>query len=141
MGDTPRDAPRPAAADAGAMRAIWSGVIQFGMVALPVRLYGATEEHAVRLHEIHAADGSRVEHRRFCRAENREIPYDEVCARPSTRSVSPYYAGPAGPGAERPHALLVEALARTGVLIVQALLWEDELREPGDLADWYPTLR
>ncbi|MFD4140937.1 hypothetical protein [Streptomyces sp. NPDC058572] len=39
-------------------RAIWSGLIQFGMVALPVRLYGATEEHSVRLHEIHAPDGS-----------------------------------------------------------------------------------
>ncbi|WP_455356925.1 Ku protein [Streptomyces sp. SYSU K217416] len=59
-------------------RAIWSGRIQFGMVVLPVRLYGATEEHSVRLHEIHAPDGSRVEHRRFCRAEGREIPYDEV---------------------------------------------------------------
>ncbi|MEV4334275.1 Ku protein [Streptomyces sp. NPDC049597] len=53
-------------------------MIQFGLVALPVRLYAATEEHPVRLHEIHTADGSRVEHRRFCRAEGREIPYEEA---------------------------------------------------------------
>lgn len=32
----------------------------------------------MRLHEIHVADGSRVEHRRFCKAENREIPYAQV---------------------------------------------------------------
>ncbi|MFI2369825.1 Ku protein [Streptomyces sp. NPDC018833] len=56
------------------MRATWSGVIQFGLVALPVRLYAATEEHPVRLHEIHTVDGSRVEHRRFCRAEGPTSP-------------------------------------------------------------------
>jgi DNA end-binding protein Ku len=182
------------------MRAIWSGVISFGMVALPVRLYAATEEHPVRLHEIHTADGSRVEHRRFCRAEGREIPFEEVgrgFAMPDGRMVAltdedlahlplptkrtievlgfvpgrdidpisyakPYWAGPAGPGADRPYALLVEALARTGcvavakiairsrerlallrprhgVLVLQTLLWEDELREPGDLAPSAPV--
>ncbi|MFF8371865.1 Ku protein [Streptomyces lydicus] len=41
-------------------------------------MYAATEEHAVRLHEIHTADGSRVERRRFCRAEDREVPAGEV---------------------------------------------------------------
>ncbi|MER5226440.1 Ku protein [Streptomyces flaveus] len=45
---------------------------------MPVQLYAATEEHTVRLHEIHTADGSRVQHRRFCAAEDREIPYDQV---------------------------------------------------------------
>ncbi|MGW5431935.1 Ku protein [Streptomyces sp. NPDC004059] len=60
------------------MKAIWSGMIQFGLVALPIRLYAATEEHPVRLHEVHLADGSRVEHRRFCKAEDREIPYEQV---------------------------------------------------------------
>lgn len=41
--------------DAGSMRALWSGVIQFGLVVLPVKLFSATEEHQVRLREIHAA--------------------------------------------------------------------------------------
>ncbi|MET7621776.1 non-homologous end joining protein Ku [Streptomyces sp. NPDC001450] len=182
------------------MRATWSGLIQFGMVALPVRLYAATEEHPVRLHEIHTADGSRVEHRRFCKAENREIPYEEVgrgfamadgrmvpltdedlahLPLPTKRTIEvlgfvpgqdidpisysrPYYAGPDSPGADRPYALLVEALARTGyvgvakiairsrerlallrprhgILILQTLLWEDELRDPGDLAPSAPV--
>jgi DNA end-binding protein Ku len=182
------------------MRATWSGLIQFGMVALPVRLYAATEEHPVRLHEIHTADASRVEHRRFCKAEGREIPYEEVgrgfpmpdgrmvplteedlshLPLPTKRTIEvlgfvpgqdidpisygkPYYAGPGDPGADRPYALLVEALARTGcvavakiairsrerlallrprhgVLVLQTLLWEDELRDPGDLAPSAPV--
>ncbi|MFI6725543.1 Ku protein [Streptomyces atratus] len=73
-----------------------------------------------------------------------------------------YFAGPNGPGADRPYVLLVEALARTGfvgvskiairsrerlallrprhgVLVVQTLLWADELREPGDLAPSAPV--
>jgi DNA end-binding protein Ku len=58
------------------MKVTWSGMIQFGLVALPIRLYAATEEHPVRLHEIHVADGSRVEYRRICKAESREIPYE-----------------------------------------------------------------
>ncbi|MCX4404619.1 MULTISPECIES: Ku protein [unclassified Streptomyces] len=60
------------------MKAMRSGMIQFGLVALPIRLYAATEEHPVRLHEIHVADGSRVEHRRICKAENREISCEQV---------------------------------------------------------------
>ncbi|MFG2525804.1 Ku protein [Streptomyces sp. NPDC048527] len=48
------------------MRALWSGVIQFGLVVLPVKLFSATEEHKVRLREIHAADNGRVQRRRFC---------------------------------------------------------------------------
>ncbi len=182
------------------MRATWSGLIQFGMVVLPCRLFGATEEHSVRLHEIHSADGSRVEHRRFCRAEGREIPPEELgrgFAMPDGRMVPitaedlahlplptkrtievlgfvpaqdvdpisyarPYYVGPDGPGAERPYALLVEALARIGyvgiakiairsrerpavlrprrgVLVLHRLLWEDEVREPGDIAPSAPV--
>ncbi|GGU93367.1 hypothetical protein GCM10010260_30380 [Streptomyces filipinensis] len=58
--------------------ATWSGTIAFGMVAIPIQLYAATEEHTMRLPEIHTADGSRVRHRRFCAAEGRKIPYSEV---------------------------------------------------------------
>jgi DNA end-binding protein Ku len=41
-------------------------MISFGMVAIPVQLFAATEAHTVRLCVIDAADGSRVQHRRFC---------------------------------------------------------------------------
>ncbi|MFG2525805.1 Ku protein [Streptomyces sp. NPDC048527] len=70
-------------------------------------------------------------------------------------------SGPDGPPADRPYALLVEALARTGqvgvckvavrsrerivlrprhgILILQTLLWQDELRDPGDLTPPAPV--
>ncbi|MER5615863.1 Ku protein [Streptomyces sp. NPDC002215] len=73
-----------------------------------------------------------------------------------------YYAAPDGPAADRPYVLLTEVLARTGyvglckiaigrrerlavlrprhgVLVCQTLLWQDELRDPGDLAPSTPV--
>jgi hypothetical protein len=40
------------------MKAAWSGMIRLALVTLPIRLYAATEERPVRLHEIHVSDGS-----------------------------------------------------------------------------------
>ena len=34
----------PSAGDHGRMQSIWKGAISFGLVSIPVRLYGATEE-------------------------------------------------------------------------------------------------
>ena len=41
------------------MRAIWKGAISFGLVTVPVRVYSATEDHDVPLHQVHDADGGR----------------------------------------------------------------------------------
>jgi DNA end-binding protein Ku len=57
---------------------VWSGTIAISLITLPVQLYAATEERRVGLREIHAADGGRVRHRRWCEAEAKEIPYAEV---------------------------------------------------------------
>jgi DNA end-binding protein Ku len=73
-----------------------------------------------------------------------------------------YFAGPAGEVAQRPYALLVSALARTGrfglakfadrtrerlavlrphrdILVVHALRWPQEISEPGDMASIAPV--
>ncbi len=42
------------------MRSIWNGVISFGLVTIPVRLYTATESHDVNFHLIHKTDGART---------------------------------------------------------------------------------
>jgi DNA end-binding protein Ku len=60
------------------MRATWKGAISFGLVTIPVQLFTAVQEHDVPLHQVHEADGSRVRMRRFCEAENREVPYAEI---------------------------------------------------------------
>jgi DNA end-binding protein Ku len=59
-------------------RSLWNGTVSFGLVNVPVKLYSATESKTVHFHEVHAEDGARVEHRRFCAKEDREVPYEEV---------------------------------------------------------------
>jgi DNA end-binding protein Ku len=60
------------------MRAIWKGAITFGLVNVPIKLYSATESKTVHFNEVHAKDGARIEHRRICPKEDREVDYDEV---------------------------------------------------------------
>src|SRR3954470_7088107 len=61
-----------------APRSIWNGTITFGLVNVPIKLYSATESKTVHFNEVHAKDGARIEHRRICPKEEKEIPYKEV---------------------------------------------------------------
>lgn len=60
------------------VRSIWNGVISFGLVTIPVRLYTATESHDVSFHLIHKTDGARLKMVRWCPVENKEVPWEEV---------------------------------------------------------------
>jgi DNA end-binding protein Ku len=59
-------------------RSLWNGTIVFGAVAVPVKLHTAIDAGGVHFHEVHLDDGSRIEHRRFCSKEDKEVPRDEV---------------------------------------------------------------
>lgn len=59
-------------------RAIWSGAISFGLVSVPVKLYSAVSRKTIRFHQLHGADGVRIQQRRVCPADGQEVPYDEV---------------------------------------------------------------
>jgi DNA end-binding protein Ku len=59
-------------------RAIWSGTISFGLVNVPVKLYSAVRDRSVRFHQLHAPDSSRIQQRRFCAQEDREVPNTEI---------------------------------------------------------------
>ena len=61
-----------------APRAIWSGAVSFGLVTIPVKLYAATRAKDIAFHLLHAKDGSRISQKRFCQAEDVEIPWNEV---------------------------------------------------------------
>src|ERR671924_1583682 len=61
-----------------APRSIWNGTITFGLVNIPIKLHSATESQTVHFHEVHHRDGARIEHRRICSKENREVPYKQV---------------------------------------------------------------
>jgi DNA end-binding protein Ku len=59
-------------------RAIWSGAISFGLVNVPVKLYSAVSPKTVRFHQLHAADGVRIQQKRVCPADGAEVPWDEI---------------------------------------------------------------
>src|SRR5579872_381204 len=59
-------------------RPIWTGSITFGLVIVPVKLYSAVREKEVRFHELHDADGARLQHKRVCSKDGAEVPYEHV---------------------------------------------------------------
>ena len=61
-----------------APRSLWNGTIAFGLVNVPVKLYSATESRTIHFHEVHARDGARIEHRRVCPKDGKEVPAEET---------------------------------------------------------------
>jgi DNA end-binding protein Ku len=59
-------------------KSIWNGTVTFGMVNVPIKLYSATESKTVHFHEVHAREGARIEHRRICPKEDKEVPYKQI---------------------------------------------------------------
>jgi DNA end-binding protein Ku len=171
------------------MRAIWKGAVSFGLVNVPVRLFAATQEHDIRFHQVHRADGGRIRMKRVCSVCSEEVSYDQlakgfeaedgrlvvltdedfeslplatgheidVVEFVPTEQVDPvlygrsYYLEPDSRAA-KPYALLREALettervavvkvalrqreslavlrVRDRVIMLQTLLWPDEVRE------------
>lgn len=60
------------------MRAIWTGSIAFGLVNVPVKLYSATEDHDVRMHQVHAKDGGRIRNQHRCQECGKVIDFDDI---------------------------------------------------------------
>jgi|688.fasta_scaffold259485_2 DNA end-binding protein Ku len=59
-------------------RAIWSGVISFGLVTIPVKLYTATESKSLSFHQLHEKCQTRIQERRWCPHCDRQVDYDEI---------------------------------------------------------------
>lgn len=170
------------------MRSIWKGAISFGLVNVPVKLYSATEDHDLSLHQVHDADGGRIRYQRRCEVCGKVVDYehidkayddgsttvvlteDDLAALPEERSKSidvaqfvpneqldpirfdrSYFLEP-DKAAVKPYKLLRDALAesdrtaivtfalrqksrlaalrvRDKVIMLQTLLWDDEVRE------------
>ncbi|PPG29426.1 Ku protein [Pseudoclavibacter sp. RFBB5] len=60
------------------MRSIWKGSIAFGLVNVPVKLYSATEDHDVRLHQVHDKDGGRIRYQRRCEICGKVVDYEHI---------------------------------------------------------------
>ena len=60
------------------MRAIWKGAVAFGLVNVPVKLYSATEDHDIKLHQVHEKDGGRIRYQRRCEVCGEIVEYKDI---------------------------------------------------------------
>ena len=60
------------------MRSIWKGSVSFGLVTIPVKLYGATEERDVKFNQVRRSDGSRIRYKRVAAADDEEVEYGDI---------------------------------------------------------------
>jgi DNA end-binding protein Ku len=59
-------------------RALWSGVLAFGLVNVPVGLYSSTVDRQMRFHQIHKGTSHRIRYRKVDEVTGEEVPNDEI---------------------------------------------------------------
>jgi DNA end-binding protein Ku len=59
-------------------RSMWKGVISFGMVSIPVRLYVATESHSVTFRQLCSEHLSPIKYKRWCMTGDHEVAYSDI---------------------------------------------------------------
>lgn len=58
-------------------RSIWKGSISFGLVNIPIKLYSATEDRVFSFNQL-CENGHRIQYKRWCPVEEREVSYNEI---------------------------------------------------------------
>ncbi|HKC26847.1 MAG TPA: Ku protein [Jatrophihabitans sp.] len=59
-------------------RAIWSGVLTFGLVSVPVELYTATEAHEPTFHQFQKGTSDRIRYKRVNERTGREVDFGNI---------------------------------------------------------------
>ncbi|MEV8097184.1 Ku protein [Kitasatospora sp. NPDC085879] len=59
-------------------RPVWTGVLTFGLVTVPVALYTATESHTVRFHQLERGTSDRVRNRRVNERTGEEVAFTDI---------------------------------------------------------------
>jgi len=59
-------------------RSIWKGAISFGLITIPIKMYGATEAKDLSFRQVHPEDGGRIKYKRVCEVCGKEIPFTEI---------------------------------------------------------------
>jgi DNA end-binding protein Ku len=59
-------------------RALWTGSLSFGLINVPVALYSAVRDVDLHFHQLHEKDAARIDMRRYCAKEDKEVPLEEV---------------------------------------------------------------
>ena len=59
-------------------RAIWTGSLSFGLVSIPVGLYSATEDKAIRFHQFQEGTTDRIRNKRVNERTGDEVEFAEI---------------------------------------------------------------
>ena len=59
-------------------RSIWNGVISFGMVSIPVKLFTGTESKDISFNQLHRDDHARIRMVRWCPEDDRAVQTGEI---------------------------------------------------------------
>jgi DNA end-binding protein Ku len=59
-------------------RAIWSGAISFGLVNIPIKLYGAVSRKTVSFNQLDSRTGSRIKMRKVSAIDGEEVPAEAI---------------------------------------------------------------
>ena len=60
------------------MRAIWSGVLSFGLINIPVKMYSATAGAELKLNLLHKTDLSPIRYAKVCKADGKELAQSDL---------------------------------------------------------------
>lgn len=61
-----------------APRSIWKGAVSFGLVTIPIKVYGATQTKDISFRQIHPEDGGRIKYKRVCDTCGKEVAFGEI---------------------------------------------------------------
>jgi DNA end-binding protein Ku len=60
------------------MRAIWSGVLSFGLINIPVKIYSGTAGTGIEFNLLHKTDYSPIRYAKVCRKDGKELTQQEI---------------------------------------------------------------
>ncbi|MDQ3404987.1 MAG: Ku protein [Actinomycetota bacterium] len=59
-------------------RPIWHGAINFGLVTVPVELYGATEDHTISFRQFERGTSDRIRYKRVNERTGKEVAFSDI---------------------------------------------------------------
>jgi DNA end-binding protein Ku len=59
-------------------RAIWSGAVSFGLVNIPIKLYGAVSRKTVSFNQLDSRSGARIRYKKVSAADGEEVPSEAI---------------------------------------------------------------
>lgn len=60
------------------MRPIWSGLLSFGLINIPIKVYSATAGTEMELRMLHKTDLSPIRYAKVCRKDGKELSMDDI---------------------------------------------------------------